>query len=190
MLKVSSNFKGIMILSSMIFMWMFFFIVGCIRDKSTTVQNTSSPYITTTTTNSTTQQDVSTDVTLIRNTVKTYKSIDIVAHMLYSTLGDLYKLGHVTEEQKLKLITLGNIVREQQALTKAAIESYMWSDVYTDTTSDTYKRDKLINTLVKFVKAFYNMKDEVASTYKQVTGQDIKIPDIFMFDTLTDLLYQ
>lgn len=126
------------------------------------------------------------DDILILNSVKTIKSIDIVADMSFKILGDLYKEGIITEEQKVTLIKVGDVVRTNQNLARASLTSYM----YADAMSANSTKDKLINTLVLSAKSFYKMKDEVAKTYSAATGKNIDIPDIFLFDTITSLLIQ
>lgn len=126
------------------------------------------------------------DDVLVLNSVKTIKSIDIVADMSFNILGDLYRQGVVTEEQKLTLIKVGDVVKTNQNLARAALTAYMYADGM-DANST---KDKLINTLVLSAKSFYKMKDEVSKTYSAVTGRDINIPDIFMFDTVANLLIQ
>ena len=127
--------------------------------------------------------------TLVQNSVKTWKSIDITADFLYTVLGDMYKEGLIDEDKKESLIIIGNVVRQNQELAREAIVAYLWAAQIAEASeSDNIYREQIINTIVLTVKSFYKMKDEVAEVYSAATGKNIKIPNIFLFDTITDYL--
>ena len=128
--------------------------------------------------------------TLVQNSVKLLYTADIASDMVYKILGDMYKHGYFTESQKDRFVKMGDAIVTTRRLSNEALIAYMWAVENSDESEQARTKEVLINTLVKFAKAFYAMKDDVASTYNDLTGQNLKIPDIFMFDTITSLLYQ
>ena len=118
--------------------------------------------------------------------VKTIKSIDIASDAVYTILGDLYKSGKITEEQKDDLIGTGVLVSTSLTMAKKSIYGYMWAIQINEDTTVT--KDKVINDIIVVAKTFYKLKSEAAIVYKAATGNDIIIPDIFLFDTITDAL--
>jgi len=182
------KFISIWTLKAMLGFMILAMLFACSNKQAEVPANTTTDTVVVDTTNATTVEvaEPQLDEVLILNSVKTIKSIDIVADMSFKILGDLYTEGVITEEQKVTLIKVGDVVRTNQNLARAALTSYM----YADKMSADSTKDKLINTLVLSAKSFYKMKDEVAKTYSGITGKDINIPDIFMFDTISNLLIQ
>lgn len=128
----------------------------------------------------------STDSKFVQNSLKTWKSVDISADMMYKILGDMYREGQINEAQKNQFIAIGNVIRDSLIVSKEAINTYIWAEQTNANISDS--KTKAINALVISAKSFYKMKDEFIVIYKSITGQDIKIPDLFLFDTITDIM--
>lgn len=180
--------RRLSIVRTIILIMIFAMLFACSNKQAEVPANTTTDTVVSDTTNSSTVEvtEPQLDEVLVLNSVKTIKSIDIVADMSFKILGDLYREGVVTEEQKLTLIKVGDVVRTNQNLARASLTAYM----YADRMSADSTKDKLINTLVLSAKSFYKMKDEVSKTYSGITGKEINIPDIFMFDTISNLLIQ
>lgn len=130
--------------------------------------------------------DIVTDSKFVEYSVKTWKSIDITCDVIFNISGDLYKQNKINEQQKQKLIDIGNTLKTSLNIVKAGIESYMWAEQVNLPLNNS--KDKLVNDLVIVVKSFYILKEQFSEIYKAATGQTIKIPDIFLFDTITNAL--
>ena len=126
----------------------------------------------------------------IKNSVKMWKSIDITSDVLYTILGDMYKQNILNDSHRDKLINIGNVVKQNQELAREAIISYLWASQVSENSSENIQREKVINTLILTAKSFYKMKDDIAKVYSEATGKNIEIPDIFLFDAITESLLQ
>lgn len=125
----------------------------------------------------------------IQNSVKMWKSIDITADVLYTILGDLYKQNILNDNHRDRLIVIGNVVKQNQEIAREAIISYLWAEQISED-SENIQKERVINTLILAAKSFYKMKDDISEVYSEATGKEINIPDIFLFDTITQALLQ
>lgn len=130
--------------------------------------------------------EVASDSKFVEYSIKTIKSIDIACDVIYTILGEMYKSGKITEAQKDELINIGNGVSASLRVAKDGVRAYMWAEQMSEKTTVT--KDKAINDLIIAAKTFYKLRDQAAIIYKSATGKSIQIPDIFMFNTITDAL--
>lgn len=159
---------------------------GCVHDTTSTADNSTAV-------SATIPADtavVTAPNKLVQNSVKLLYTADEAAEMVFSILGDMYKEGYFDAAQKDKFVAMGHAVISARDLANSALISYQWAVENADAAESERTKQILINSLVKFAKEFYAMKDNVAASYNGLTGQTIKIPDIFMFDTISSLLYQ
>ena len=129
--------------------------------------------------------DFKSDDKIVEYSFKVIKSVDISTDAIYSVFGELYKQGKISETDKDKLIETGKTIREGLSLSREALVAYMWSKQVNENQPQT--KQKVKNAIAITLKSFYQFKDEAEDLYKRLTGKDLDIPSVPMFETVVNM---
>lgn len=123
-------------------------------------------------------KSINTDVVVLE-CVNAWKIMDHTADGVFSIMGELYKQGKISEEQKEHMINEGRLLRTELINTKAAITDYLWEKELGSGSRDKITQIYLLANIVKGnIQAYYKLQGVAKEMYKDATGGELYMPDV------------